>query len=105
MVACQVAERGDAGGIVQVGEGLEGLRSRVLRFLRERDRLEEPGSLGCGRTAFPQGFDRFDDSMKFETTQTATQTEWSTWTITLQPVVGGNAPTTEVDPPGTEIAA
>lgn len=43
-------------------------------------------------------FDRFDDSMKFETTQTATQTEWSTWTITLQPVVGGNAPTTEVDP-------
>ena len=43
-------------------------------------------------------FDRFDDSMKFETTQTATQTEWSTWTITLQPVVGGNAPTSEVDP-------
>jgi hypothetical protein len=36
--------------------------------------------------------------MKFETTQTATQTEWSTWTITLQPVVGGNAPTSEVDP-------
>jgi hypothetical protein len=50
--------------------------------------------------AFGRGcsFDRFDDSMKFETTQTATQTEWSTWTITLQPVVGGNAPTSEVDP-------
>jgi hypothetical protein len=43
-------------------------------------------------------FDRFDDSMKFETTQTATQIEWSTWTITLQPVVGGNAATSEVDP-------
>jgi hypothetical protein len=43
-------------------------------------------------------FDRFDESMKFETTQTATQTEWSTWTITLQPVAGGNAPTSEVDP-------
>ena len=43
-------------------------------------------------------FNRFDDSMKFETTQTATQTEWSTWTITLQPVVGGNAANSEVDP-------
>ena len=43
-------------------------------------------------------FDRFDESMEFATTQTATQTEWSTWTITLQPVAGGNAPTSEVDP-------
>jgi hypothetical protein len=43
-------------------------------------------------------FDRFDDSFKFETKQTATQIEWSTWTIELQPVVGGNAPTSEVDP-------
>jgi hypothetical protein len=43
-------------------------------------------------------FDRFDASMKFETTQTATQTEWSTWSITLQPVAGGNAPSSEVDP-------
>jgi hypothetical protein len=43
-------------------------------------------------------FDRFDDSLEFQTKQTATQTEWSTWTISLQPVAGGNAPTSEVDP-------
>ncbi len=43
-------------------------------------------------------FERFDDAFKFKTTRTATQVEWTTWTITLNPVSGGNASTSEVDP-------
>jgi hypothetical protein len=43
-------------------------------------------------------FDRFDDRLGFETRQTSTQTRWSTWTIKLQPVLGGNASTSQVDP-------
>jgi len=43
-------------------------------------------------------FDRFDDTLGFETRQTATRTQWSAWTITLQRVAGGNASTSEVDP-------
>jgi hypothetical protein len=43
-------------------------------------------------------FDRFDDSLGFETIQAGIQTRWSTWTIKLQPVAGGNASTSEVDP-------
>jgi hypothetical protein len=43
-------------------------------------------------------FDRFDDSLGFETRQTATSTQSSIWKITLQPVVGGNASTSRVDP-------
>lgn len=43
-------------------------------------------------------FVRFDDSLKFETSQIGTKIRSTTWTITLQPVVGGTASTTEVDP-------
>lgn len=43
-------------------------------------------------------FERFEESLAFRTTTTATQIRWSTWRITLQPVTGGNARTSEVDP-------
>jgi hypothetical protein len=43
-------------------------------------------------------FQRFEESFKFRTTTTATQIRWSTWSITLQPVEGGTARTSEVDP-------
>jgi hypothetical protein len=43
-------------------------------------------------------FERFDDTFKFTTTETATQIKWVEWTITLQPVRGGTATTSEVHP-------
>jgi hypothetical protein len=43
------------------------------------------------------GFSRFDDPLTFTTTVTSTQIRWSTWQLTLQPVFGGNATTTDVD--------
>jgi hypothetical protein len=43
-------------------------------------------------------FARFDDTLKFTTTQSATRVEWVTWTITLQPVSGGTARTSDVAP-------
>ncbi|GAA1575177.1 hypothetical protein GCM10009678_67290 [Actinomadura kijaniata] len=45
-------------------------------------------------------FRRFDDEMAFKTERTATQIRWSTWKITLQPVVGGTASTSDVAPDG-----
>ncbi|WP_306214879.1 hypothetical protein [Actinoplanes sp. RD1] len=41
-------------------------------------------------------FSKFDDTFKFTTTSTSS----SIWTITLTPVVGGNASTSDVDPNG-----
>jgi hypothetical protein len=49
-------------------------------------------------------FQRFDDSFKFTTKQTATQTEWTTWTVTLEPATGGNAGVREVDPGDFPVA-
>ncbi|MGH4008181.1 MAG: hypothetical protein ACRDTH_08510 [Pseudonocardiaceae bacterium] len=43
-------------------------------------------------------FQRFDDTMDFATTKTSTEIRWSTWTITIHPVVGGNANASEVNP-------
>ncbi len=43
-------------------------------------------------------FQRFDQTMTFTTTTTATERRWSTWNITLYPVVGGNANTSTVNP-------
>jgi hypothetical protein len=43
-------------------------------------------------------FAQFDDSFEFATTRTATQVQWDKWTITLQPVSGGTARTSDVDP-------
>jgi len=43
-------------------------------------------------------FQRFDPTLKFHTTQTATGVFWTDRTITLHPVVGGTASTTDVDP-------
>ncbi|MGH3392973.1 MAG: hypothetical protein ACRDOO_29245 [Actinomadura sp.] len=43
-------------------------------------------------------FQRFDESLRFRTEQTATQIRWSTWEITLHTVAGGNAETADVDP-------
>ncbi|GII58831.1 hypothetical protein Pth03_72200 [Planotetraspora thailandica] len=43
-------------------------------------------------------FERFDDNLKFSTVYTATQIRWQTWTLTLNKVKGGNAPSRSVDP-------
>ena len=43
-------------------------------------------------------FEKFDDTLKFSTVRTTTQIRWSTWKITLQPVAGGTASTSDVDP-------
>jgi hypothetical protein len=43
-------------------------------------------------------FQQFDDKLAFRTTRTATEIRWSTWSITLQPVLGGTARTSDVDP-------
>ncbi len=43
-------------------------------------------------------FKRFEDSVNFRTIRSATVIQYRTWTITLQPVVGGTAKTSEVDP-------
>ncbi|MFF5257949.1 hypothetical protein ACFY4C_03315 [Actinomadura viridis] len=43
-------------------------------------------------------FQKFEDPLEYTTTRTATQIRYSTWRITLQEVVGGNARTSEVDP-------
>lgn len=43
-------------------------------------------------------FAQFNDSFEFVTTRTATQVQWDKWTITLQPVSGGTARTSDVDP-------
>jgi len=43
-------------------------------------------------------FERFEDSLPFRTTYTATQVRWSTWTITLNRVKGGNARSSAVNP-------
>src|SRR5918992_1859964 len=49
-------------------------------------------------------FQQFDEKMAFRTTRTATEIRWSTWEISLQPVSGGTARTSDVEPgnyPGT----
>jgi hypothetical protein len=39
---------------------------------------------------------RFEDAIKFKTTRTATMITWKDWTLTLNTVLGGNAPTEAV---------
>jgi hypothetical protein len=41
---------------------------------------------------------RFDQTFNFTTTRTETELRWTTGKITLNPVVGGNASTSSVDP-------
>ncbi|NUR83693.1 MAG: hypothetical protein HOY71_06360 [Nonomuraea sp.] len=43
-------------------------------------------------------FERFEKSVKFKTTYTATQILWHDWTVTLHAISGGNAKTDDVDP-------
>ncbi|MFB4314030.1 hypothetical protein [Actinomadura sp. 21ATH] len=43
-------------------------------------------------------FQKFEDPLEYTTTRTATQIRHSTWRITLQEVVGGNARTSDVNP-------
>ncbi|MCF6475265.1 hypothetical protein FAF44_43900 [Nonomuraea sp. MG754425] len=43
-------------------------------------------------------FERFDKTVKFKTTYTATQILWHDWRITLHSISGGNARTSAVDP-------
>ena len=54
----------------------------------------------AGAKSFSRGceFQQFEDSLAFRTTYTATLIRWSTWRITLQPVAGGTARTSPVDP-------
>lgn len=52
------------------------------------------------RKAFSRecSFERFQKSVKFKTTYTATQIRWHDWRITLHAISGGNARTAKVDP-------
>lgn len=52
------------------------------------------------RRAFSRecSFQRFQKSVRFKTTTTATQIRWTDWRITLHPITGGNARTARVDP-------
>ncbi|MEQ4718564.1 hypothetical protein [Nonomuraea sp. B19D2] len=43
-------------------------------------------------------FEKFDKSVKFKTTFTATQIRWHDWRVTLHAISGGNAKTAPVDP-------
>ncbi|HET9257339.1 MAG TPA: hypothetical protein VFO16_19355 [Pseudonocardiaceae bacterium] len=43
-------------------------------------------------------FQRFDETMDFTTTSTVSEVRWSAWTITLDPVPGGTATASPVDP-------
>ncbi|MFI7612781.1 hypothetical protein ACIBP6_16285 [Nonomuraea terrae] len=43
-------------------------------------------------------FEKFEESVSFKTTYTATQIRWHDWRITLHAVDGGNARTSPVDP-------
>ncbi|TMR90908.1 hypothetical protein [Nonomuraea basaltis] len=43
-------------------------------------------------------FERFQKTVKFKTTFTATQIRWHDWRLTLHAISGGNAPTSTVDP-------
>jgi hypothetical protein len=43
-------------------------------------------------------FSRFDDPLSFTTVTTAYDVRWSTWNLTLQPVFGGTATTSKVNP-------
>ncbi|MCX5213673.1 hypothetical protein OG689_31135 [Kitasatospora sp. NBC_00240] len=48
--------------------------------------------------AFTQNcdFSKFDEPLDFKTTRTSSEIRWSTWTLSLQAVAGGNARTTDV---------
>jgi hypothetical protein len=54
----------------------------------------------AGARAFTRDceFQQFEDQLAFRTQRTSTQIRWSTWKITLQPVAGGTARTSEVAP-------
>ncbi|GIH23792.1 hypothetical protein Aph01nite_21020 [Acrocarpospora phusangensis] len=44
------------------------------------------------------GYERFDDPVRFKTTFSGSTIRWSDWTLTLNKVTGGNAPSSRVDP-------
>ncbi|NBE99985.1 hypothetical protein FE391_39050 [Nonomuraea sp. KC401] len=52
------------------------------------------------RKAFTRecSFERFQKSVKFRTSYTATQVRWHDWRVTLHAISGGNARTSPVDP-------
>jgi hypothetical protein len=52
-----------------------------------------------GRFLYPQDSRRFERPLSFHTQRLATETRYSTFTVTLNGVVGGNAPTRSVSPP------
>ncbi|WP_143591041.1 hypothetical protein [Thermoactinospora rubra] len=51
-------------------------------------------SVSKGRFGRNPSYQRFDDKLRFVTTATS----YSIWTLTLQPVIGGNAKTSGVNP-------
>ncbi|GLW06697.1 hypothetical protein Misp01_18270 [Microtetraspora sp. NBRC 13810] len=54
----------------------------------------------AGRRSFTRScvFQRFDDTVPFKTTYTATEVRWNNWRITLHAITGGNAKISGVDP-------
>lgn len=50
---------------------------------------------GFGRNC---SYSRFSNPLKFQTNRSGNRITWQDWTITLDPVLGGNAPTEQVDP-------
>jgi hypothetical protein len=43
-------------------------------------------------------FKRFEKTVRFSTTRTATSIRYSVWNVTLNAIIGGNARTNDVDP-------
>jgi hypothetical protein len=91
-----------------------GSRARMSVFVRHGSTYKIPGvddgtytvfyaggadwDTGAGAFARKCQFSRFDKSLAFTTTQISGGIQYSTWDLTLQPVVGGNATTSKVDP-------
>jgi len=69
----------------------KGIRDGTYRVYTASGQDWDKGAKGFTRDC---AFSKFDDTFKFTTTSTSS----SIWTITLTPVIGGNASTSNVDP-------
>ncbi|MEO3856987.1 hypothetical protein [Acrocarpospora sp. B8E8] len=91
-----------------------GKRKAVSVYVRKKSRATVPNIKdGNYRVFFATGvdydskkrrfnrtcaFERFDDAVRFKTTFSGSTIRWSDWTLTLNKVTGGNAPSSRVDP-------
>ncbi|GAA0410191.1 hypothetical protein Acor_35570 [Acrocarpospora corrugata] len=91
-----------------------GKRKAVSVYVRKKSRATVPNIKdGSYRVFFATGidydskkrrfnrtcaFERFDDPVRFRTTFSGSSIRWSDWTLTLNKVTGGNAPSSRVDP-------